>query len=261
MMRKTFPVLFIMTILIATTATISIDVPFAEALKSKGKDTPGRVGVNSYGSANNKIVCGDRLCSEVKSPNDVSSENHDDKMNDAMMEKKAMMDKEKSMMMDKKSTMMDKMIDEKSMMMDKEKSMMMDKMMDKEKSMMMDKMMEIHSTVNGDLTAPAGDAPFGGNAVGDFSIIVTKNDALSITAIIEHDSSKTVLEGWLVDIDSDYKLSLGKADQKGQLMFEQTLVNPWIYDVLVITEEPIGDHDPSPNKPLGASLLSEPFGL
>ena len=121
--------------------------------------------------------------------------------------------------------------------------------------------MEIHSTVNGDLTAPADDAPFGGDVVGDFSVIVTKNGALSITATIVHDSSKTVLEGWLVDIDSDYKLSLGKADQKGQLMFEQTFVNPWIYDVLVITEEPVGDHDPSPNKPVGASLLSEPFGL
>jgi len=37
----------------------------AEATKSAGEDEPGRVGVKSYGSANNDIVCGDRLCSEV----------------------------------------------------------------------------------------------------------------------------------------------------------------------------------------------------
>jgi len=37
----------------------------AEATKSAGGDAPGRVGVKSYGSSNNDIVCGDRLCSEV----------------------------------------------------------------------------------------------------------------------------------------------------------------------------------------------------
>lgn len=37
----------------------------AEATKSEGEDAPGRVGAKSYGSANNDIVCGDRLCSEV----------------------------------------------------------------------------------------------------------------------------------------------------------------------------------------------------
>jgi len=37
----------------------------AEATKSAGENEPGRVGVKSYGSANNDVVCGDRLCSEV----------------------------------------------------------------------------------------------------------------------------------------------------------------------------------------------------
>jgi len=39
----------------------------ADAKKSDGMDTPGRIGVKSYGSANNGIVCGDRLCSELTS--------------------------------------------------------------------------------------------------------------------------------------------------------------------------------------------------
>ncbi len=39
----------------------------ADAKKSDGMDTPGRIGVKSYGSVNNGIVCGDRLCSELTS--------------------------------------------------------------------------------------------------------------------------------------------------------------------------------------------------
>lgn len=69
-----------------------------------------------------------------------------------------------------------------------------------------------------------------------------------------------VLEGWLVDMDSDYKLSLGKADSHGKITFSQPMVNPWIYDVLVITEEPIDDSDPTPNTPVGGIPLDEPFG-
>jgi len=40
----------------------------------------------------------------------------------------------------------------------------------------------------------------------------------------------------------------------------KTIVNPWIYDVLVITKEPIEDTATTPNKPVGAALLPEPFG-
>ena len=44
----------------------------AEATKSEGENAPGRVGAKSYGSANNDIVCGDRLCSEVDDRKDSS---------------------------------------------------------------------------------------------------------------------------------------------------------------------------------------------
>ena len=37
----------------------------ADAEKSEGSKAPGRVGAKSYGSKNNNIVCGDRLCSET----------------------------------------------------------------------------------------------------------------------------------------------------------------------------------------------------
>lgn len=46
----------------------------ADAIKSKGKNAPGRLGTDSYGSKNANKVCGDKLCSEIKQ--------------EAMMEKK-----------------------------------------------------------------------------------------------------------------------------------------------------------------------------
>ena len=114
---------------------------------------------------------------------------------------------------------------------------------------------------NGSLTAPEGDAPFGGDTVGTYSIYVNNSDQVNVTTTIKNTSSGMVQEGWLVDMDSGYKLSLGKADSHGKLMFSQSMVNPWIYDVLVITEEPIGDSDPAPNVPVGGVLLETPFGL
>ena len=146
-------------------------------------------------------------------------------------------------------------------MMMKDDHMMKDKMMEKEESMMMDKMSDIDSATRGDLTAPAGDAPFGGKTVGTYSISVDRGDYVNVTTHTKNTSSGMVLEGWLVDMDSGYKLSLGKSQSNGKLSFSQQMVNPWIYDAIVITEEPIGDSNPAPNVPAGGVLLETPFGL
>ena len=157
-----------------------------------------------------------------------------------------MMMKDDHMMKDK---MMEKMVDEKSM------------MMEKEKSMMMEKMSDVNSATRGDLTAPVGDAPFGGKTVGTYSILVDGSDHINVTTHIKNISSGMVLEGWLVDMDTGYKLSLGKSHDNGKLSFSQQMVNPWIYDAIVMTEEPIGDSNPAPNVPVGGILLEIPFGL
>ena len=175
----------------------------------------------------------------------------DDKMmDDKMMDDKMMDDK----MMDDKM-MDDKMMDDKMM----DDKMMDDKMMDDK--MMDDKMMMSDSSMKGDLTAPSGDAPFGGKFVGTFSISVDNGDHITVTTYIKNTSSGMVQEGWLVDMDSGYKLSLGKSNDNGKLSFSQQMINPWIYDAIVITEEPIGDFNPAPNVPVGGVLLETPFGL
>jgi len=115
--------------------------------------------------------------------------------------------------------------------------------------------------VRGDLTSTADDKPFGGYVVGDYFIRVNGNDIRINTEFDAAPSEGTVYEGWLVDVDTGYKLSLGQFnEQSNELFFSQEIVNPWIYNVLVISEEPMGDTDPSPHTPVGGVPLKAPFG-
>ena len=180
------------------------------------------------------------------------------------MEKKAMMEKEameKKAMMEKeameKKAMMEKEAMEKKAMMEKEA---MEKKAMMEKEAMEKDVMKKRVFFRGQLTAPAGDAPFGGEITGDYYVRVRNNEQVRVFASIDSIPNNVNLEGWLVDVDTDYKLSLGKINEKGNLVFGQRMINPWIYDVLVITEEPIGDTDPSPHKPVGGVKLQTPFG-
>ena len=113
--------------------------------------------------------------------------------------------------------------------------------------------------LQGDLTAPNNDKPFGGEIAGIYYIGV-KDEFTSIYAGLEsRASSGMVFEGWLVDIDTGEKLSTGTFKEGVQRGF--FTVNPGFhYDVFVVTEEPIFDTDPTPNKPVAGVPLSAPFG-
>ena len=84
--------------------------------------------------------------------------------------------------------------------------------------------------LRGDLTAPAGEAPFGGYAVGDYLIRANGEKISILTDFSSPPSEGMVFEGWLVDMATGYKLSLGQADATNHLFFSQTIVNPWIYE-------------------------------
>lgn len=121
----------------------------------------------------------------------------------------------------------------------------------------------------GDLTEPSGGAPFGGDVVGKYRISVRGSD-VTITAWTElSPMAGYVLEGWLVDVQTGYKLSLGALagdedddDDGGEavLHFRQRMVNPWTYGVLVLTAEAAADLDPNPAMPVAGALLPAPFG-
>lgn len=110
----------------------------------------------------------------------------------------------------------------------------------------------------GDLTTPSGGAPFGGDVVGSFEIEVEGHEVEIVASVDISVPDGHVLEGWLVDMDTGYKLSLGML--QSDLEFEQNIVNPWTYGVLVITMEPAADLDPNPAMPVAGALLPAPFG-
>jgi len=124
----------------------------------------------------------------------------------------------------------------------------------------------------GDLTAPSGGAPFGGDVVGEYRISV-RGGQVTISAWVELDPpAGYVFEGWLVDMQTGYKLSLGGLaghghgddddDDEGRMVlsFHQRMVNVYTYGVLVITAEPTRDLDPNPAMPVAGAPLPAPFG-
>jgi hypothetical protein len=113
---------------------------------------------------------------------------------------------------------------------------------------------------SGTLTAPSNGNPFGGDQVGTFTVL-SDGSQTSIFAHVDLVASEgLVLEGWLVDEETDYKLSLGQLNDNSSLIFHQDLVNAYTYNVLVITEEPDNDTDPNPATPVGGASLPNPFG-
>lgn len=110
----------------------------------------------------------------------------------------------------------------------------------------------------GALTSPSDDKPFGGDVVvGNYFVGVNDHTVkINIDFGMSAPTEGMVLEGWLVDVDSDYKLSIGQFNSaNNSLLLNQDMVNFGIYDVLVITEEPVNDKNPVPNKPVGGVLL------
>jgi len=106
-------------------------------------------------------------------------------------------------------------------------------------------------TSSGELTAVTNEKPFGGRVVGHYQIL-QDNEEVIIVIESQPPSLDTVLEGWLVDSDSGYALSLGKFDADNNILyFKQRMVNPLIYDVLEVTEEPINDVNPKPHTTIG----------
>jgi len=124
------------------------------------------------------------------------------------------------------------------------------------------KIVDISYVLHGDLTAPSGDKPFGGEIAGTYHIQV-RDDVTTIYAEVENRASEgMVLEGWLVDIETGEKFSTGVFKEKSRVNggFSVLFDPGFHYDVFVITEEPRFDTDPTPNKPVAGVPLSAPFG-
>jgi len=72
-----------------------------------------------------------------------------------------------------------------------------------------------------------------------------------------------VWAAWLLDNQTNSALSMGQVEadiQPPSLTFTQFMVNPNVYDHIIITEEPQNDADPGATQPIGGAALEPPFG-
>ena len=112
--------------------------------------------------------------------------------------------------------------------------------------------------VSGALTGPSGDKPFGGDSVGYYQTQVKEDYTRFYINMDQKPSEGTIYEGWLVDVDTGVKLSIGKFDERQQRGFLQIVEDPTMYELLVITEEPRFDTDPAPHTPVAGVPISIP---
>jgi len=113
--------------------------------------------------------------------------------------------------------------------------------------------------VSGVLTAPSGDKPFGGDqVVGKYQIQVKDDFTRFHVSMLQYPSDGTIYEGWLIDVDTGVKLSIGTIDDPLQRGLFYTIEDPTMYELLVITEEPVFDTDPAPHTPVAGVPISIP---
>ena len=113
--------------------------------------------------------------------------------------------------------------------------------------------------MSGDITARTGANPFGGEKMGTI-IVDSSGRRTDVSADVNAAPNEgNVLEGWLVDEGSGYKLSLGQF-RNGTLDLSQYMVNPYTYNNFEVTEEPAEDPDPNAADSIGGFELKTPFG-
>jgi hypothetical protein len=109
--------------------------------------------------------------------------------------------------------------------------------------------------MQGQLTAASNGKPFGGQTIGSYSV-TPSGQKLDITIRLDKSpASGNVFEAWLVDTKANYSLSLGQIGADGTLSFSQTMVNPYVYNQIIITQEPANSSNPKPSQPIGGSAL------
>lgn len=114
--------------------------------------------------------------------------------------------------------------------------------------------------MQGQLTAASNGKPFGGQTIGSYSVTPSGQKVGIAIRLDKSPAAGNVFEAWLVDTKANYSLSLGQVGTDGTLTFSQTMVNPYVYNQIIITQEPLNNPNPKPSQPIGGSALQTPFG-
>ena len=110
---------------------------------------------------------------------------------------------------------------------------------------------------SGDLTA------VGGEKIGSYAITPSGQRVEVHLHLDKAPTAGNVWAAWLLDNQTNSALSMGQVEtdiQPPSLTFTQFMVNPNIYDHIIVTEEPQNDPDPTATQPIGGAALEPPFG-
>lgn len=111
----------------------------------------------------------------------------------------------------------------------------------------------------GDLTTPLDEKAYGGDVVGKYFVMVNVDDVKIIAEFDNQPSKGKLLVGWLVDLQTGEMLNVGHFDENEKLQYENTII-PWIYDLMIITEQSVETADSSQDLPVGGAVLIKPAG-
>lgn len=116
---------------------------------------------------------------------------------------------------------------------------------------------------------PSVHGDVGGEQVGTYALIHAGNKIVAtVTMDVPTSTRGNVYEAWLFDEATGYYHSLGMLNPtafgptpQGRLSITTDMVNPYLYDKIVVTEESQNNLAPSPSTILaGGSDLIDPFG-
>jgi hypothetical protein len=104
---------------------------------------------------------------------------------------------------------------------------------------------QVQTESSGDLTAPEGDSPFGGDNVGTYTIGLDREGLRVQVNMDLTPTSGNAYQAWLVDNATDTDLALGQLTDNALADTLQSTNDTSQYNLIVVTEEPVDDQDPA----------------
>lgn len=107
--------------------------------------------------------------------------------------------------------------------------------------------------IRGDLSAKTLEKSYGGDTIGEFTIIVNVNQ-VKILATLDDYAQNKVMEAWLIDSNTDQMLNTGTFD--GNKLASNVTIETWSYNIIQIIEK-TSDENSEIGIPIGGSLLEK----
>jgi hypothetical protein len=125
-----------------------------------------------------------------------------------------------------------------------------------------------HTTtlIHGIISAATSHKPFGGEAIGAYSIVLAGQKVSINLHLHKLPESRNIFEAQLVDTNTNSIISLGQVDAKNiTISVSQNIMSIFSYDqIIIVTRQPAATaantSDSKYSQPIGGAALQAPFG-